>query len=105
MQARDSDFVRSGVRGVGPKTAVALLEYLAEHPDAAPDGDLAAWLAGQGIRGLNADTAARIAERFDDIAALRSATPEDAAGRGAEPDRWGWSYRRRAYPGLLRPGA
>jgi DNA ligase (NAD+) len=80
MAARDADFVRSGVRGVGPKTAVALLEYLAEHPDAAPDGDLAAWLAGQGIRGLNADTAARIAERFDTIAALRTATPEALQG-------------------------
>jgi len=80
IAARDSDFVRSGVRGVGPKTAVALLAHLAEHPDAAPDGDLAAWLASQGIRGLNADTAARIAERFPDIDALRSATAEKLQG-------------------------
>lgn len=79
MRAGTSDFVRSGVRGVGPKTAAALLDHLAAHPDAAPNGDLRAWLAGSGIRGINSDTAARIAERFDSIEALRAA-PEALSG-------------------------
>ena len=82
MSAGAADFVRRGVRGVGPKTAAALLDYLAEHPDAKPDDGLAGWLAGLGVRGLNADIAARIAERFDGIAALRAAGPE--ALRGGE---------------------
>jgi DNA ligase (NAD+) len=82
MSAEASDFVRSGVRGVGPKTAAALLDYLAEHPDAEPGGTLGDWLAGLGVRGLNADIAARIAERFDGISALRAASPE--ALRGGE---------------------
>jgi DNA ligase (NAD+) len=82
MAADAADFVRSGVRGVGPKTAAGLLDYLAEHPDAEPEGELGDWLAGLGVRGLNADTAARIAERFDGIAALRAASPE--ALRGGE---------------------
>ncbi len=82
MSADATDFVRSGVRGVGPKTAAALLDYLAEHPDAEPEGALGDWLAGLGVRGLNADTAARIAERFDGVAALRAASPE--ALRGGE---------------------
>jgi len=82
MSADATDFVRSGVRGVGPKTAAALLDYLSEHPDAEPEGALGDWLAGLGLRGLNADTAARIAERFDSIAALRAASPEALRGGG-----------------------
>ncbi len=82
ISATAADFIHTGVRGVGPKTAAALVDYLAEHPDAEPDGDLGGWLAGAGIRGLNADTAALIAERFGSVAALRSANP--AALQGGE---------------------
>jgi len=80
MSADAADFVRSGVRGVGPKTAAALLHYLGEHPDAETEGAFGDWLAGLGVRGLNADTAARIAERFDGVAALRAASPETLRG-------------------------
>jgi DNA ligase (NAD+) len=77
MSARPEDFVRSGVPGVGEKTAAALFDWLAEHPNAAPDGELAPWLAGLGIRGLTEDAARRIGQRYDSIEALRSATPAE----------------------------
>jgi len=76
MAARPADFVRDGgIRGVGPKTAAALVEHLEAHPDAAPAGgqELADWLGGLGIRGLSRDTAGRIAERFGSLEALRAA--------------------------------
>jgi DNA ligase (NAD+) len=70
-----------GVEGVGEKTAAALLEWLDEHPDAAPgDESLADWLAGLGIRGLRPAAAARIAGRWPDLAALRHATVADFQG-------------------------
>lgn len=78
MAARESDFVRErGVKGVGPETARALRTYLSEHPDAAPEGGLAEWLAGLGIRGLTRARAERLADVFPDVAALRAAEPED----------------------------
>ena len=77
MSATTEDFVRTGVPGVGPKTATALVDYLRQHPEAHPDGDLVPWLAGLGIRGLGTDTATRIGERFGNIEQLRRATAED----------------------------
>jgi len=79
MRARGEDFVRvGGIKGVGPKTAAALVDYLAKHPeDGPPDGkdpvQLAEWLSGLGIRGLNTEVAGRIAEHFRSIEALRGA--------------------------------
>ncbi|WP_295879661.1 NAD-dependent DNA ligase LigA [uncultured Thiohalocapsa sp.] len=70
-----------GVEGIGEKTAAALLDWLDEHPDAAPgDESLADWLAGLGIRGLRPAAAARIAGRWPDLAALRHATVADFQG-------------------------
>jgi len=77
MSAKTEDFLRTGVQGVGPKTAAALVDYLRQYPEANPDGDLAPWLAGLGIRGLSTESAARIGERFGNIEQLRRATAED----------------------------
>jgi DNA ligase (NAD+) len=77
MSARPADFVKTGVPGVGEKTAAVLLDWLAQHPDATPDADLTVWLAARGIGGLTEDAARRIGERFGSIEALRSATPSD----------------------------
>jgi DNA ligase (NAD+) len=79
MQARREDFLREGgIKGVGPKTAATLADYLAEHPDDGPsDGEdpvqLTKWLSGLGIRGLNAEVARRIAGHVRNIDALRGA--------------------------------
>jgi DNA ligase (NAD+) len=68
-----------GIEGVGEKTATALLDWLAAHPDAAPgDEPLADWLAGLGL--LRAPQAARIAERWPDVAALRRAQVAELTG-------------------------
>ncbi|MGB5833701.1 MAG: NAD-dependent DNA ligase LigA [Thiohalocapsa sp.] len=80
MKAELSDFVRRGVQGVGPKTAAALIEYLSDHPDSETHCGLKNWLLGIGVRGINADIAAGIAQRFDSIGALRAATPEALSG-------------------------
>ncbi|ESQ15576.1 MAG: NAD-dependent DNA ligase LigA [Thiohalocapsa sp. PB-PSB1] len=89
MQAGMSDFIRcSGMRGIGPKIATALVDYLAKHPDVAADADLtaktdlAAWLTGLGIRGLNPNVAGRIVEKYPNIAALRAVDAD--ALRGGE---------------------
>jgi DNA ligase (NAD+) len=80
MSARRSDFVRDGVRGVGQKTAEALVDYLTDHPALMPEGRFGQWLAGLDIRGLTPEIAARVAERFPSLDALRSATPERLRG-------------------------
>ncbi len=85
MSAKEADFVRpgAGIEGVGEKTARAIAEGLAEQPEAeVPADGLVDWLAGLGIRGLNARTAARIGERFPDLAALRAAAPDGLTGAG-----------------------
>jgi DNA ligase (NAD+) len=70
-----------GVEGVGEKTAAALLDWLQQHPGAEPgDAPLADWLAGLGVRGLRPAVAARIAERWQDVAALRQASLADLRG-------------------------
>ena len=70
-----------GIEGVGEKTATALLAWLQQHPDAGPgEQPLADWLAGLGIRGLRPPAAARIAERWPDLAALRRAQVADFLG-------------------------
>ena len=77
MDAGAEDFVRRGVPGLGRKTAVALVESLNDHSDEEADGPLAEWLAGLGIRGLTAEIAERIAERYPSLDALRQATADD----------------------------
>jgi DNA ligase (NAD+) len=78
LDATEADFLQHGVSGVGPKTAQALVQHLATHPDAGPgNGEaLADWLAALGIRGLGADAAERIAQRYGSVAALRNASAE-----------------------------
>jgi DNA ligase (NAD+) len=78
LEATEEDFIRHGVAGVGPKTAEALMKHLERHPDAEPAAgeSLADWLAGLGIRGLGADAATRMAERYGDIDALRAASAD-----------------------------
>jgi DNA ligase (NAD+) len=70
-----------GIEGVGEKTAAALLEWLDAHPDSEPlETPLADWLAGLGIRGLRGAAAAKIAERWPDVATLRRATVAEFQG-------------------------
>ncbi|NBC14766.1 MAG: NAD-dependent DNA ligase LigA, partial [Gammaproteobacteria bacterium] len=70
-----------GIEGVGEKTAAALLAWLQAHPDADPGAQpFADWLAGLGIRGLRPAAAARIAERWPDVAALRQARVAELQG-------------------------
>lgn len=71
-----------GIDGVGEKTAAALLAWLEAHPDADPGegSSLADWLAGLGIRGLRPAAAARIAERWPDLRALRQTAVADFLG-------------------------
>ncbi len=78
MKAQVEDFIlERGVKGVGESTARAIVDYLAGHPDATVDGDLADWLAGLKIRGLNRQVAGRLAARFSSLAALRQAGVDD----------------------------
>ncbi|MCG6940184.1 MAG: NAD-dependent DNA ligase LigA [Thiohalocapsa sp.] len=70
-----------GIEGVGEKTATALLEWLGEHPEAHPaEQPSADWLAGLEVRGLRAAAAAKIAERWPDLASLRGATVAELQG-------------------------
>ncbi|MCF7991409.1 MAG: NAD-dependent DNA ligase LigA [Thiohalocapsa sp.] len=80
MRAGADDFAQRGIAGIGPKTAGALMDYLAEHPDARDDGDFAEWLAGLGIRGLSRELAGRIAERYPSLDALRAADAASLQG-------------------------
>jgi DNA ligase (NAD+) len=68
-----------GVRGVGRKTAEAVVAFLAEHPQARPaEGeDLEDWLAGRKIPGVTARVADAVVQQFPTLAALRAARPED----------------------------
>lgn len=80
MHATAADLLQTGgIKGVGPKTAAALVDWLAAHPTAGPPAPgapaLAEWLAGLGIRGLGADLAKRIGDRFTQVADLRAAGP------------------------------
>jgi DNA ligase (NAD+) len=68
---------RGGVKGVGPKTAQSILDFLAAHPGEARDGGLAEWLAASRIPGVSPRTAEVIAERFPTLDALRAATADD----------------------------
>ncbi len=78
MQARVTDFVcERGVKGIGRETATALHRFLSERPDLDVKGELADWLAGQGIRGLTASRAGLLAQRFTTLEALRAAELED----------------------------
>ncbi len=77
MAASFGDFIREGgVKGIGPVTAEAIVDYLQQHPAVQPEGDLADWLAGLKIRGLNRETAQRLAAEFDTLDAIRAAPPE-----------------------------
>ncbi len=78
-RVREEDLIRrGGIQGVGEKTALAIVGYLSEHPDAAPapGATLADWLAGLGIRGLSGAIAKRVVAEFKTLDALRGASPE-----------------------------
>ena len=94
MEAPASALVPAeGIKGVGPKTAQALLSELAAHPEQAPppsDGErqtdaLADWLQTRAIRGLQPEAARQIAERFGSIDALRAADIGDLAATKSGP--------------------
>lgn len=81
LQARRDDLLQTGgIKGVGLKTAAALVDWLAAHPGdsppaATPEG-LADWLASLRIRGLGRALAGRIVACFPTIVALRQARVE-----------------------------
>jgi DNA ligase (NAD+) len=78
------DLVRQrGVKGVGRRTAEALVAFLPENPDAtpAPGLSLADWLAERKIPGVSAKVAGALAERFPTLGALRGARVEDLENR------------------------
>ncbi len=81
MAARPEDFLRSrGVKGVGPKAAAALVDWLRRNPHARPGAEqpaLGDWLAALKIPGLGRAAAAAIARAFPGVEALRAAEPED----------------------------
>jgi len=82
MAARVEDLARQkGVKGVGPKTAVAIRDFFDGRPDLAFDGALADWLVAQKIPGVNARVAAALAERFADLGALSEAQVDDLENR------------------------
>jgi DNA ligase (NAD+) len=76
------DFINRGIDGVGPKTAEALFEVLLSDASVEADGGTAEgegfadFLVGLGLRGLGADAARRISERFEDKDALIAAGPD-----------------------------
>ena len=82
-----------GIKGLGPKTAEALLRELAAHPDEGPpaasaDAEvdrLADWLAARAVPGLRSQVAQRIAERFQSIEALRQASLPDLVAAKTGP--------------------
>ena len=82
MAAKVETFVpERGVKGVGPKTAETVHDWLRRHPDAAPDGALEDWIAG--IPGVTRAAAQALAARFTSEG-LRAAPPQGLqAGTGS----------------------
>jgi DNA ligase (NAD+) len=82
LDATMDDFIKRGIDGVGPKTAEALFEVLLSDASVEADGGTAEgegfadFLVGLGLRGLGADAARRISERFEDKDALIAAGPD-----------------------------
>jgi DNA ligase (NAD+) len=85
-----------GIKGLGPKTAQALEDYLEAHPDDAPEPAAAAaadhpvdalahWLETRPVRGLRADVARAIAERFQRIDGLRGVSAKALAASAGSP--------------------
>jgi len=83
-----------GIKGVGTKTAEALIAYLRQHPDAGPDPGpsgqrpaeaLARWLETLPIRGLRPEPAQAIAERFERVDRLREVDARALAAGGGSP--------------------
>lgn len=78
MAARVEDFLLiRGLRGVGPRAAQAVHDWLCNHPDAESQGDLGEWLMAQRIPGLNRGAAVVLGQSFGDLGALRTTVPED----------------------------
>lgn len=70
-----------GVKGVGPKTARALHDFLDANQGLASEGELSEWLVAQKIPGVSARIADALADRFGDLDALRAAPVEDLENR------------------------
>jgi len=83
MAAGEQDFLGSrGVRGVGPKAAQAVQDWLRANPDAQSEGELSDWLAAQRIPGLNRAAAAALGQAYETLDLLRAALPADLQGDG-----------------------
>lgn len=83
-----------GIKGLGPKTAEALLRDLADFPDggapassaAATEIDaLADWLKTRSVPGLRPSVAQQVAERFRSVQALRQASLSDLVAAKTGP--------------------
>lgn len=79
---RVEDLVRQrGVKGIGPKTARAVRDFLDRNLAPTCEGGLADWLVAQKIPGVNSKVAAALTERFSDLNALSQAGVEDLENR------------------------
>jgi DNA ligase (NAD+) len=78
-RVRAQDFVEDcGITGIGDKIAGLLVAHLSEHPELVYHGDnFISFLADLPVRGLSERLAGRIAERYPDLDALRSAGIDD----------------------------
>ena len=78
MDATVGDFIReTGIKGIGPVTAEAIVGDLRRQPEIEMEGGLTEWLMDRKIRGLNMEAAARLAAEFGTLERLRSAAPKD----------------------------
>lgn len=80
--AQPNDFQQTrGIKGIGEKTAKVLCERLADAQAPGNDEDLADWLGGLKVPGLQRTGIAGLVERFGDWSTLCDARPEDLAYR------------------------
>jgi len=78
MEASVEDFIGStGIKGLGPVTAAAIVERLARQPELPDETDSTVWLKEAGIRGVNAHLAEEIGRRYPTLAELRAAGEDD----------------------------
>jgi len=79
---RVKDLIRQrGVKGVGPKTARAIRDFLDRNPELTCEGALADWLVAQKIPGVSARIATALADRFGTLDALGQAGVEALENR------------------------
>jgi len=80
MDATMEDLVpRRGIKGIGHKTAQAIVDYMDDKPDAtlAPDQTLGDWLMQQKVPGVTPKVVATLLGHFASLESLRAARVDD----------------------------